>query len=228
MTNQADIRQRIIGLVKDDAARLAVPDDYDRIISAALSRYSKHKPALKVADIVGNGSHDYDLPAGWSDEFSDIRTIEYPLGNVPASSIDSDEFELYQTPTAKKIRLINDTPSAAESFRVTFTVPRTASTVPDGDADAFTWLAASLCCEELANAYAQSGDSTMAADSVDYKDKSYRFAQRAKRLMQLYKEHLGLKDDDSVPAAAAVANLDLGYPGGGDRLTHSRRQRERR
>lgn len=228
MTTQADIRQRIVGLVKDDAARLVVPDDYDRNLSAALSKYSKHRPAVKVADIAGNGTHDYDLPAGWVDEFSDIRSIEYPIGDVPASFIDSDEFEVYQTPTAKKIRLVNERPSASESFRVTFTGPRTATTVPDGDVDAFVWLTASLCCEELANAYAQSGDSSIAADSVDYKDKSYRFAQRAKRLMQLYKEHLGLKEGDSFPAAAAVADLDIGYPGGGDRLTHPRRQRERR
>jgi hypothetical protein len=228
MSTLADIRQKVVGLVRDDAGKLANPDDYDRNIGAALARYSRHKPALKVVDVNGNGTHDYDLPLDWVDEFSNIRSIEYPVGDVPAALLENDEHEVYQAPTAKKIRLMNESPSAAESFRVTFTILRTASTVPAGDVDAFSWLAAALCCEELANAYAQSGDSTIVADSVDYKDKSYRFASRAKRLQQLYKEHMGLKEDDSAPAASAVADLDIGYPGGGGRLTHPRRQRERR
>lgn len=228
MSSLAEIRQKLISHVKDDAGKLTKPDDYDRNINASLGKYSKHRPDHKIVDVVGNGTHDYDLPSGWVNEFSTVKSIEFPIGDVPASFLEKDEAEVYETPTGKKLRLLNDAPSASDSFRVKFTILRTATAIPDGDIEAFTWLAASLCCEELANAYAQSGDSSIAADSVDYKDKSYRFAQRAKRLMQLYKEHLGLKEDDSVPAAVAVADLDIGYPGGGDRLTHTRRSRERR
>ena len=228
MSSLADIRQKVKSQVKDDAGKLTNPEDYDRNISAALGKYSRHRPDHKVVDVAGNGTHAYDLPAGWVTEFSIIKSVEFPIGDVPASFLEKDEYEVYETPVGRKLRLLNYAPAATDSFRVKFTTLRTSSTVPDGDIDAFTWLAVSLCCEELANAYAQSGDSTLAADSVDYKDKSYRFAQRAKRLMQLYKEHLGLKDDDSVPAAASVADLDIGYPGGGDRLTHPRRLREKR
>lgn len=224
----ADIRQMIIDQVKDDADKLTKPDDYDRIISAALKRYSKHKPASKVLDVAGNGTQEYGLPAGWINEYSTVTAIEYPIGNIPKSLLEKDEYEIYQTPAGDKLRLLVYAPAATESFRATFTILRTATSIPEGDIDAFTWLAAALCCEEMANAYAQSSDSTIAADSVDYKDKSYKFAQRAKRLMQLYKEHLGLKEDDAVPAAVAIGDLDLGYPGGGDRLTHPRRARERR
>lgn len=223
----ADLKTKIIDTVKDASEKLT-SDDYDRNITAALNRYSRHKPGTKVADVVGNGTHDYDLPSGWTDEFSDISRIEYPIGDVPATVLDADVYEIYQTPTGKKLRLKEDAPLASESFRVSFTILRTAATIPAGDADAFVWLAAALCCEDLANAFAQTENSIIAADAVDYKDKSSKFASRAKRLMQLFKEHLGLKEDDSTAAASAIIDMDVNYPGGWDRLTHPRRQREKR
>lgn len=224
MSELQSIIERVIGIVRDDSGKL----DYDRNINAAISIYSKHRPQLKVVDIAGNGTNDYDLPTGWSDEFSVIRSIEYPVGNIPATILDPDDYEIYQTPVAKKIRLKTVAPSASESFRVRFTVPRTDTTIPDSDIDALCNLASALCLEELANAYAQISDSTIAADSVNYRSKSQEFAQRAKRLMQLYKEHIGIKEDDITPPAVAVIDLDLGYPGGRERLTHPRWQRERR
>ena len=196
--------------------------------SRAIKKYSRYRPNNSVADITGTGTHDYSLPSGWNDEFSIIRSIEYPVGNVPADYLDADDYEIYQSPTAKKIRLQTITPSASQSFRVTFTVPRTDTTIPDGDIDAVCNLAASLCLEELANAYVQLSDSTIAADSVNYRSKSYEAAQRAKAMMKLYKEHMGIKEDDITPAASAVKDMDMKYPGGGERLTHPRWRREKR
>lgn len=201
---------------------------YDRHITTALQRYSKHRPGITVVDIIGDGTHDYATPTGWTDDFSSIVSIEYPIGAVPETILDEDDYKIYQTTSAKKIRLINDVPPATESFRVAFTVPRTATTVPAGDVDALAWLAAAYCLEELANAFTQTGDSTINADVVNYRSKSSEFASRAKRLMQLYKEHMGLKDDDTAPAASVIRDFDQKYPGGLDRLTHPRRARERR
>lgn len=201
---------------------------YDRHIAAALLRYGKHRPGTTVADVTGDGTHDYATPTGWVDEFSSIMSIEYPVGDVPETLLDEDDYKIYQTTSAKKIRLLNDAPPATETFRVAFTVPRTATTVPAGDVDALSWLAAALCLEELANAFAQTGDSTINADVVNYHSKSSEFASRAKRLMQLYKEHMGFKDDDTAPAASVIRDFDQKYPGGLDRLTHPRRARERR
>ncbi len=62
MSVSSDIRERTIGIVKDDAAKLVNPGDYDRNINAAIYRYSKSKPDTKVIDVTGNGSHDYSLP----------------------------------------------------------------------------------------------------------------------------------------------------------------------
>lgn len=228
MSTLADIRAKVISSVKDDSGKLVNPDDYNTKIQAAIKRYSRHRPGIAAVDIVGNGTHDYSLPTGWNDEFSSIKSIEYPLGDVPATLLDNDEFEIYQSPTGKKIRLLNYAPVATASFRVSFTILRTDATIPDMDVDALVTLAAALCCEDLANAFIQSSDSTIGADSVNYRSKAAEAASRGKRLMQLYKEHLGIKDDDVTPAASAVVDLDMKYPGGGERLTHSRWGRKRR
>lgn len=228
MSTLAEIREKVIGSVKDDGGKLVNPDDYNAKIQAAIKRYSKHRPGIKVADIVGNGTHDYTLPTGWNNEFSGIKSIEYPLGDVPATMLDNDEYEIYQSPSEKKIRLLNYAPAATASFRVGFTILRTDTTIPDVDVDALVSLAAALCCEDLSTAHVQSGDNSINADSVNYRTKSSEFAARGKKLMQLYKEHLGIKDDDVTPAASAVIDLDMKYPGGGERLTHSRWGRKRR
>lgn len=230
MSTLADIRDKVVGMVKDTSGKLTNPGDFDRNITAALARYSRHMPDTAVVDVTGNGTNDYSvsLLTGWVDGFSDVRQVEFPVDEVPESLLDGDEFHIYQKPSGKVLRLASEQPAATEAFRATFTIPRAATTVPDGDVDAISQLAASLCCEELANAYAQTGDPTIGADSVNYRSKSQEFASRAKRLMQLYKEHMGIKGDDAAPAASAVADLDMGYPGGGDRLTHPRRGRERR
>lgn len=219
MSDLNDIAQKVTARLKDDSGKLS-PEDIQNNITAAISIYSKHRPDVKVADITGNGGHDYDLPSGWINEFSIIKSIEYPIGDVPATMLDSDDYEIYQTPTAKKIRLLNDSPSASESFRITFTILRADTTIPDGDVDALCNLAAALCLEELANVFAQTSDPLINADSVNYRSKSDEFSRRAKRLMQLYKEHIGIKEDDTAPASLTITDR----PELKGRLTHSRRR----
>lgn len=228
MSTLADIRTKVIGITRDDSGKIVNPTDYDRIINAAVNYFSRHRPDYKVVDVVGAGVSDYALPTGWVDGFSSIEDIEYPLNDVPATLIDKDSYEVYQTPAAKKLRLKYAKPTGAESFRIAFTILRTATTIPDGDVDALCNLASAFCLEELANMFAQTSDATLSADSVNYKSKSSEFSQRAKRLLQLYKEHIGIKEDDSTSAASAVVDLDVGYPGGRERLTHPRWARERR
>ncbi len=256
MSTHNDIRTRVIAIVKDGSGKLLLlpdhditdpvthavitagrlnsqgaltnPDDYDRKITAALNRYSKFRPDINAIDITGNGTHDYDLPSGWSHEFSMIASLEYPMGNMPETILDLEDFGIYQTPTGQKMRIRTAAPRATEKFRLTYTVLRSATTVPDIDVDAFCNLAASMCLEDLANAFAQTSDPTIDADSVNYRTKSAEFAARAKRLFQLYKDHIGIKEDDTTPPATAVADFDNKYPGGSARLTHPKWARERR
>jgi len=225
---QPELRQRLIEEMKDESGKLTDPDDFDNAIETALKEYSKHDPAELVVDINGSGTHDQDLPAGWIGEFSLVKTIEYPLGEVPASLLDSDDHEIYQTPAGDKLRLLNESPGITETLRIKFTVLRTVPTVPSKNIEAFILLAASCCCDKLANAWLQNSDSTIAADSVDYRSKSREAASRANSLRKRYREQMGLKDGDVTSPASAVIDLDYKYPGGGSRLTHRRKGRENR
>jgi hypothetical protein len=85
-----------------------------------------------------------------------------------------------------------------------------------------------LCLEDLANAFAQTGDSIINADSVNYRAKSGEFSARAKRCMSFYNKHIGIKNDDTTTAASSVMNMEMNYPGGSDRLTHPKWARRRR
>jgi hypothetical protein len=233
MSVAADIKNATIGIVKDDSGKLAVQDEtgsdsYDRCINAAVLEFSRARPDQPTVDYTGNSGHDYALPSRWTDQFSSIQAIEFPTGKIPESYLDADEFYLYNTPSGTLIRLAYETPSDVQAFRVTYTILRTTSTIPDGDVAAFCYLAASLCLESLANMFAQTSDPTIAADSVNYRTKSYEFTKRAKQLRDIYKEHMGIKDDDTTVAASASTELKIGYPGGVDRLTHPRRMRDRR
>lgn len=222
------ILAKVIAIVKDDSGKLSNPDDFNAAIAAALKTYSKHRPDIAVEDITGNGTHDYDLPDAWMEGFSSISSIEYPMDKVPAELLDNDEYAVYQTPDGKKIRLMNDMPPTTDAFRLSYTLPRMQDTILANDEDALCNLSASFCLDQLANAFAQTSDSTIGADSVNYRTKSYEFAQRAKKHMQLYKEHVGIKEGDTAAPASAVVDLDEKYPGGGERLTHPRWARRKR
>ena len=225
---QAQIRQRVIAEVKDESEKLCDPEDFDSSIDAALKEFSRQIPDVKVEDVVGSGTNDQDLPAGWINEFSFIKQIEFPIGNIPATYLDPDDYLIYSDPSGDKIRLLENQPALTESIRVSYTTLRVSTTVPEGDIEAFILLASAFCLEKLANAWLQMNDSTIAADSVDRDSKTRDATARSKNLRALYKAHLGLKDDDTTKAAAAVVDLDYGYPGGGSRLTHRRSGRESR
>lgn len=192
-------------------------DDFTGAIDAALALYSKHMPKKVVDDLDGDGTHDLDLPADWVDEFSIISRVEYPIGNVPATLIDKTDWVIYQTPTAKVLRLHNDTPETGEAVRVGYTVMRLEADIRQADLDAVASLAAANCCDVLANIYTQSGDSTISADSVDYHSKGDEFARRAKALRQRYYDHMGIKADAPQPGFSVVTDAPAD---GRIRLTH--------
>lgn len=225
MSDLNSILDEVISIVKDDSGKLENPDDYEQGINAALMRYSRHKSLEVIDDIYGDGTIQVLLPVGWSPEFSSVLSIEYPIGDFPPTLLDEEDYIVIDR--AGTVTL-NFTLAASERVRVTYTMLRTADDIPDIDLHAFCNLAAAYCLETLANAFVQTGDSTINADVVDYRTKSSEFSARAKRLMALYKEHMGIKEDDTTPAASAVKDLSMNYPGGEDRLTHPRWARKRR
>jgi hypothetical protein len=219
-----------------DLARNLDQDARDAAIQEAVMEYSKHRPRIMVMDVAGDGA-TYDIPLGtapgptdWIEDFSVVRQVEYPAGEREPVYLEQDEWREYVKPTTGRVlRLIETTPATGESTRVTYSIPQTVSadtgTIPDSDFYAVVQLAASYAAHGLAMFYAQQGDSTIGADSVDHKSKSSDYATRAKDLRALYFAHMGMKDERGAPAASVHMDWDR-IPGhGDDYLTHPREWR---
>lgn len=212
--------------VQDDASKLTV-DDISRAIAQAVLRYSKDRPRTKVEDLVAPGGNLLPLPTLWEADFSQLNSLEYPIGNVPPDIIGAGGWAMYATPTAIKIQVM-DAITAAESVRATYTIAHVVSgvtdTIPAGDREAVSSYAAALLSDQLASLYSNDQDSTIKADSVQHISKASEFAKRAKVLRQRYFDDLGIDTKRNV-AAGAVVNLNLSNSVGRDRLTHPRRYR---
>lgn len=215
----------IKSLVKDGSGKLSDPADYNNAVSAALKHYSKHRPHLVCGDVQGQDGPDVAVPVDWLDGFSIIENIEYPIGSVPEILIDSRDWRFYRTPTDIYIRFAAIKPAFANYVRILYTILHTEATVPADDLEAVASLAASFCLRQLAAAYGNTGDSIIQADVVNYRSKGDEYARRAKELEGFYRNHLGIKDSDTVPAASVTASSP--DPGKRDplsfRLTHLRR-----
>jgi hypothetical protein len=187
-----------------DGANVLQQGHIEGNILEALKRYSKARPRPLVADIAGDGGHDYALPAGWSLGLSVLESAEYPTGNLPETLIDKEEVKLYNTPAGTMLRFYLVTPKVGETIRICFTGLHTEATVPEADLEAVANLAASLCCRQLAQRYAGTSDSTIGADVVSYRSKGDEFARRAKELQGLFDNAIGIQDGDTAPPAMAT------------------------
>jgi hypothetical protein len=206
--------------VADDSGKLSDPDDLLASATEALNRYSKARPLEVVTDLLGSDSHDVELPIDWIDGFSAVLQVEFPTGRVPANVIDRRDYSIYAGPAGKKLRILIAQPDVDESVRVTYTLLHSEDSVPAGDLEAVANLAASVCCLVLAAKYGNTSDPTIQADVVNYRSKIDEYRRLAQHYEGLYNAYLGIKDDDTVPAAMATA-----LPPESDRvrLTHRRR-----
>lgn len=213
-----------------------------RMIKAALERYSADSPDEVSEDEAGDGGRYYALTgagavlSAWVDGFSRIVSIEYP-----AAAVASDETPNFLEPESwdddywaagvRYLRLPSHAPAASESMRIRFTAPYTFSGTPAGcsipaqDFYAVCNLAASLCCEAIASKYSHTSDSTINADSVDHPSRALEFAKRAQHFYKLYLAHIGQSKDEAEKAAGSFADLDSapGWPSGRRYLFHGDR-----
>lgn len=203
--------------VKDTSGKLDDPGDYTSALSGALKRYSKDRPLLMVEDLSGADSYDLPLPGGWCEGFSTIAGIEYPVGNVPATLLDSDLWQLYRSPDGLKLRILHASIDTGETVRVEYTALYGEATIPTADEEAIAALAASLCLRQLAAGYGNTNDSTIQADSVNHQSKTDEYRRLADSFEKLYGDHLGIGANSPIAAAmATVRPADSGRV----RLTH--------
>lgn len=222
----ADYTTLVTAAVRDDATKLT-SGDVSAAIVQAVARYSKDRPRQKVEDITAPGGNLLPLPAAWEADFSQLNSLEYPIGNVPPDIIRAGGWGMYTTPTALKIQVM-DAISATSAVRATYTIAHVLSTIADtipvADRESVSSYAAAILLDQLASLYSNDQDSTIKADSVQHMSKAGEFSRRAKVLRQRYFDDLGIDTKRNV-AAGAVVNLDLASSVGRDRLTHPRRYR---
>lgn len=220
-----DFDERVKRLVRDEDA-LLTEGDREAAIAAAVTRYSLDRPRTKVEDItLATAGQLLDLPAGWETDFSALRSLEYPIGDVPPTLIGS--WQLYQSPTAIQIQLASGLAAGAvirANYTIAHQVDTGQDTVPSRDRAAVANFAAARLAGELAALYAGDQAPTIAADSIDHADKSRKFSALANALRKRYFDALGINPKRTV-AAGVVVDMDLKNSLGGDRLTHSGRYR---
>jgi len=209
-------------------------DEADKIlaINIALKAHSKRRPRVIVEDEDGDGGFDYAITGleHWSDGFSVVKTVEYPVDDDDETPevLQDDAWMIYAKPSGEVLRFKEISPTADEDFRVVYTALHTcttsACTVKAYDTEPVQALAAAYFCDMLATYYAQSGDSSIGADSVDHKSKAKEYAARAKAYRTIYFDHLGIAEG-KTPAASISRDQDKKASWQSDKVTHKSKYR---
>jgi len=218
-----DFQSIVEDLVRDDASRITNAQR-DTAIVSAIERYSKDRPRTKVEDISAPGGSLLSLPAGWEADFSNLSTIEYPIGQVPPNYIPNNHWNMYQSPVGLTVQLYEALQSNVQcrlAFSIRHVLDANEDTIPRGDREPVCCLAAASLLDQLAAEAAGSSDSTIKADAIDYQNASAQYAARAKALRKRYTDELGIDDKKNV-ASGAVVSFERGNSLGRQRLTHGR------
>ncbi len=223
----ADFQTIVTDLLRDDEARVSNPQR-DAAIDRAVIRYSTDRPQTKVVDVLAAGGNALALPNTWEADFSELISVEYPIGENPPSYIERDTYRLYRkTDGTQEIRFDNALPNA--NVRIAFSIKQVVvaggqpqDTVPIADREAVCKLAAADLCDQLAALYSNSQDSTIAADAVQYQNKAAQRRAQASSYRKQYLDFLGIDEKKSQAAGISVA-VPLRDSLGGQRLFHGRR-----
>lgn len=231
MANRQDYIGEVEKLVPGENHPIGEPEII-KAIGQAMKTHSRHRPREIPEDVDGDGGFEYALAdlEFWTEGFSTVKQVEYPVDDTDADPdiLLEEEWSIYKKPAGTYLRFLEDEPAATEDIRITYTAMHTctdeACTVQDFDQEAVEALAAGYFCEMLATAYASDQDSTIAADSVDHKGKHEGYQARARVLKKFYYDHIGIKEGDA-PAASVTKDWDKDPSWQSDRLTHPRKYR---
>ena len=189
----------VTDLVPDTGARLK-PGALPRALEAARVQYSKDRPTAQLEDVTTVAGNRQPLPAAWA-AGSALTSIEYPAGQFPPVFLGPAEFGLLSAPSGDEIGLLTAVP-AGEVLRVGFTAPHGLTetpdtcTIPAEHFEAVACWAAALLCDQLAAAYADNTDPTIAADRVDTTSPSRTWAARAKAYRDECRDRDANRDHD--------------------------------
>jgi hypothetical protein len=137
-------------------------------------------------------------------DFSALRSLEYPIGNVPPTFLDQARYAFYRKPAGLVIQTQDALKVAAGTVRATYTIKHlvdaASDTVPLARRQAVASWAAAICCRQLAAFYSSGQDSTIQADSSQQNQKAADYAKRAGRAREVLLNELGVEEKRGAPA----------------------------
>jgi len=215
----ASFTDLVESLVRDDDGRLAT-SEIATAVTLATNRYSKDRPRLLIEDVTASAAQRLNEPASWDSEFSEIRSIEYPLDQSPPCFIPTSDFYVYEgINNVKEIRLVFSTAVVGANCRIRFTAKHESpSTFADDHLELVAGFAAAHLCDHLSAIYGHTTDPTIQSDSVDHNNKGRDFAIRAKSLRSRYEKMFEPRTASS--GASAVKVVQQKSSKGARRLFH--------
>jgi hypothetical protein len=181
---------RVKALVRDDAVKLTDPGDFQEALTAALTDLNQNHPKLDIVEESGDAATYEWALANWVDGQSVIRAIEYPAGERIPVYLEDDEYAMV---IPGSLRLLNLTPGATETLKVSYTIPWALSTaeitVPERHFEAMCSRAAAVCCRQLAALHGQDTDSSFNGANVNNSGKLPNYLKLAKEYMQVWMDH---------------------------------------
>jgi hypothetical protein len=203
------------GIIQDTAGKLDRTTK-DAAIQAAVATYSTHVPRRQIGTLTGNGTaFDFAVPTDWEDGLSDLVAVEHPVDQQTPEFLDAADYTVRVDPATgdPMIRFFSLILSSGEKAYITYGVSHvlsgTVDTIPVSDRLAVSKLAAAECARMLAAYYAQTGDPTIGADTINYRTKSQDYLALAKTLEEAYRNHVGAPDGNVAASVSMDYDVEL-------------------
>ena len=202
--------------LREDAKRIT-PQDWILIAEQATLHFSKDKPREIVADVTGNNTNTYTLTSiitGWTNRFSYIKNVEFPIGDDPTTYIQSDKLKIYKSATdTEQLKFSEFSPASTTSFRISYTGLHTfttaTSTIDDLDKSVFCLLLAHYAAMALVSDFLKANRSNLPNDSVDFSQKSRDMQSLADVLLKKYSDLITGKTDSVKSYTTVLKDFDM-------------------
>ena len=220
----------VIGVMESLSESFEVTDVIKQQI---ISEFSRDYPREIIYTIAGAGTYTYALPstAPEDDEFderylpgfSSVKSVEYPEGEQDPVYISIEKYFVKKTTeSSSELRFRSDSPAAGYNIEVIYTTRqgvRTSedTTIPIDKLEAIACLSAAALCGNLATKFAETEDSSIRVDAVEYQNKTDLWRSLQKDFYKRYKDQIPRNNKTT----SAICNWDTTFAGSGaDYLTH--------
>lgn len=175
-------------------APLAAEDINDAIAAAIVGMFSTISPKMKAVTITGTGLSDVNMSVQTSFllGFSELKSIEYPMGDVPPTLLFEDvDYSIIRSYSEYTVHFLEE--MTTENFRFVYTVLHAA----DGsDLNAYelrqvSYLAAGFALEKIASFYLKHTQTSVGDAAAEFRSRSDEAAARSREYFGLFYAFFG-------------------------------------